>query len=246
MRLVFLGTTGYHPSETRHTLCLMLPECGLMLDAGTSLFRAVDYLETPALDIFLTHAHLDHIIGLTYLFDLLYLKPLERITVHAEADKLRAIDEHLFFPAIFPKKPPFEGRALAADVPLPQGGRLHWFPLTHPGGVVGYRLDWPGHSMAYVTDTTATVDVRYLDEIRGVDLLVHECYFADGMEEWADVTGHSCTTPVAQVARAADVGRLVLVHLNPLAAEPDPIGIERARSIFPRTELASDRMEIEF
>ena len=43
------------------------------------------------------------------------------------------------------------------------------FPLDHPGGSIGLRLDWPGHSMAYVTDTTATVDAQYIEAIRGVD-----------------------------------------------------------------------------
>ena len=60
MKVVLLGTTGYHPSESRHTPCMLLPECGVMFDAGTAMFRAPRYLTLPTLDIFLTHAHLDH------------------------------------------------------------------------------------------------------------------------------------------------------------------------------------------
>ena len=59
--------------------------------------------------------------------------------------------------------------------------------------------------MAYVTDTTARADAKYLDAIRGVDLLVHECYFPDSMAELAALTGHSVTTRVAQLARNAGV-----------------------------------------
>jgi ribonuclease BN (tRNA processing enzyme) len=51
---------------------------------------------------------------------------------------------------------------------------------------------------------------------------------------------------VAQAARRAGVGRLLLVHLNPLAAEEDPIQLEIARSIFPRTEIGKDLMELDF
>ena len=69
--------------------------------------------------------------------------------------------------------------------------------------------------MAYVTDTTARDDADYIDKIRGVDLLIHECYFPDGWEDKAKLTGHSCISPVARVARAAGVGRMVLVHINP-------------------------------
>ena len=246
MKLVLLGTTGYHPNDRRHTPCLLLPQCGVMLDAGTAMYRAGGYLETSELDIFLSHAHLDHVVGLTYLFDVLRTHPLERITVHAEADKLAAVDEHLFSETLFPKKPPMELRPLDGEVPVGVGGRLTHFPLVHPGGVVGYRIDWPDRSMAYVTDTTASVDAAYVEHIRGVDLLVHECYFPDSKAEWSAKTGHSCTTPTAEVARAAGVGRLVLVHLNPLSTEADPIGLETARAIFPATELGEDLMEVEF
>src|SRR3974377_1777536 len=96
MKLILLGTTGYHPNPRRHTPCLLLPECGVMLDAGTAMFRAAKLLQTATLDIFLTHAHLDHVIGLTYLFDVMYEHPLEQVTVHGAADKLAAIDRHLF------------------------------------------------------------------------------------------------------------------------------------------------------
>ena len=248
MKLVLLGTTGYHPNEQRHTPCMLLPECGAMFDAGTAMFRAPRYLETTTLDIFLTHAHLDHIIGLTYLFSVVRQHPLERTRVFGEPEKLAAIQEHLFSKHIFPVLPPIEFCSLPSDafVELPSGLRITHFPLKHVGGTVGYRVDWPDRSMAYVTDTTAALDADYIDRIRGVDLLVHECYFPDGYEEWAIKTGHSCTTPVAQVAKAAQVGRLVIVHVDPVVTEDDPIGLDIAREIFPDTELGTDLQEIEF
>lgn len=245
MKLHLLGTTGYHPTETRHTPCLVIPEHGVMLDAGTATFRAGRYLTEPELDIFLSHAHLDHIIGLTYLFNVARMCPVRRIRVHGEPEKLQAIQEHLLAPAIFPAKPPCEFVPLAEEVPL-HGGRATHFPLAHPGGTIGIRLDWPGHSMAYVTDTIADPEAAYVEKIRGVDVLVHECYFPDDRAEWARVTGHSHTTPVAQVAQKAGVGRLVLVHVDPFSTEADPIGLDVARSIFPNTELGEDLMEIEF
>jgi ribonuclease Z len=246
MRLVLLGTSGYHPNDRRHTLCLMIPECGIVLDAGTGMFRVANHLETSELDVFLSHAHLDHVVGLTYLLSTLYVHPLDRITIHGDAAKLAAVDEHMFSEHLFPKKPPYQLRPLAGEVALPRGGRLGHFPLRHHGGSIGFRLDWPGRSMAYVTDTTAAADADYVERIRGVDLLVHECYFPDAYAELAERTGHSCTSPVAEVARTAGVGRLVLVHVNPLATEADPIGLDTARAIFPATELGEDLMELEF
>ena len=46
MRVVLLGTGGYHPNERRETACIMFPELGLIFDAGTSFYRVPDYLET--------------------------------------------------------------------------------------------------------------------------------------------------------------------------------------------------------
>jgi ribonuclease BN (tRNA processing enzyme) len=246
MKLVLLGTTGYHPNERRHTPCMLLPECGVMLDAGTAMFRAPRYLQTRDLHIFLSHIHLDHVVGLSYLLNIVRVHPLDRIVVYGEPDKLVAINEHLFSELLFPKKPPMEMRPLEHEVPLPQAGRLTHFPLEHNGGTIGFRLDWPDHSMAYVTDVTASPSADYVRKIRGVNLLVHECYFSDEHAEWAKKTCHSCTTPVAQVARKAGVGRLVLVHLNPLSDADDPVGLDTARAIFPRTQLGEDLMELEF
>ena len=246
MKLLLLGTTGYHPNGRRHTACLMLPELGIVLDAGTAFFRVREHLATDELDIFLTHSHLDHVVGLTFLYDVLYEKSMRGVTVHAAHEKIDAIDRLLLDEALFPVKLPCQFEPLDAPVALRGDGRLTYFPLEHPGGSLGFRLDWPGHSMAYVTDTMATEDAPYIDAIRDVDLLIHECYFPDGYEQVAEQTGHSCITPVAQVARAAGAGRLILVHLNPLDESDDPVGVETARAIFPKTELGNDLMEVEF
>lgn len=217
-----------------------------MFDAGTAVFRAAEYLVTPELDIFLSHAHIDHVVGLTYLLSVVEAHPLRRITVHGLPEKLKAIDEHLFAPALFPVRPQFDFCPLDDGVISVGGGRLTHFPLKHRGGSVGYRIDWPGHSMAYITDTAADLNAAYVEKIRGVDLLIHECYFADDRADWAEKTGHSHITPVAEVARQAGVKQLVLVHFDPRSTADDPVGLDIARSIFPNTILGEDRMELEF
>ena len=246
MKLLLLGTTGYHPNDRRHTACMMLPELGVVLDAGSAMFRVREYLETETLDIFLSHAHLDHVVGLTYMFDVLYDRTMQRVTVHGEQAKLDTIRKHLFSELMFPVDPPFEMQPIQPSTVLPQGGKLTHFPLKHPGGSIGMRLDWPDRSMAYVTDTIAAVDADYVEKIRGVDLLVHECYFGDDMAEQAELTGHSCLSHVAEVAAAAEVGRLVLVHINPLLASDDQLDLATARKVFPQTEIGVDRMALEF
>jgi ribonuclease BN (tRNA processing enzyme) len=246
MQLALLGTAGYHPNESRQTACFMLPEVGVVLDAGTGFFRVGPRLMTDELDIFLTHTHLDHVFGLTFLFDVLYGRTMKRVEVHADPAKLAAVQNHLLFELLFPVALPCQYRPLAGPVSLASGGVLTSFPLTHPGESLGFRLDWPGHSMAYVTDTVADPTASYVERIRGVDLLVHECNFADEFHDRAKLTGHSHTTPVAQVAKQAEVGQLLLVHLNPLVDGDDPVGLDVARAIFPRTAVARDNMLVEF
>ena len=244
MKIVFLGTAGYHPNEHRQTTCMMIPSAGIVFDAGTSLFRLPQHIETDQLDVFLSHAHLDHVIGLTYLLDVLYQRPLDEVRVHGDATKLKAIREHVFSSELFPVEPPYVERPLKDPVTVGDA-RITWKPLTHPGGSLGYRVDWPEKSLAFITDTTADPQADYVEFVRGVDVLVHECNFPDGLEDLAEKTGHSCLTPVVQLAKRAEVGGLVLHHFNPLTVGIELDALTQAEKLFSPIVLAEDGMEIE-
>ncbi|MEQ9410770.1 MAG: MBL fold metallo-hydrolase [Fuerstiella sp.] len=245
MRVIFLGTGGYHPNERRHTACVLLPDHGVALDAGTGFFRVQQHLKTNTLDVFLTHAHLDHICGLTFFLVPVLKGDVSEVRIHGTKATLNAVRQHLFAQELFPIEPPFQWHELSPeqDTVLPDGGRLSWTSLQHPGGSIGYRIDWPDRSLAYVTDTTAPGN--YLDFIRDVDVLIHECYFPDDMQDWAQKTGHSSATAVAELARQSGAKRLYLVHADPQHPEDDPIGLKAIQAIFPQAELAEDLQQIE-
>lgn len=243
MDLHLLGTAGYHPNNQRQTACLMIPEAGIVFDAGTGFFRVRDLIQTRDLHVFLSHSHLDHCVGLSFFIDVIFEKDIENFYVYAETEKIDAIRNNLFSELLFPLQPEFHWIEIndnVIDVPL--NGKLRSFPLVHPGGSLGFRVDWPEHSMAYVTDTTASAESDYVSEIKGVDLLVHECHFPDGYEQMAKTTGHSCLTPVAEVSREADVGMTVIIHLNPLNEDQPALDLTAVQPIFENMLIGQDQM----
>lgn len=250
MHIQILGSGGYYPNDRRHTACLFFPDLGLSLDAGTGFFRLPSRLRTDTLRIFLSHAHLDHIVGLTYLLVPLSQGRLKEVIVYGAPETLGAVREHLFHPRLFPVEPPLqyveldEGRVLSDGNLMLSYQRLP----SHPGGSMAYRLELgdrpgqPGRTMAYVTDTV--VDGTYTEFVRGVDLLIHECNFSDAQADFCVKTGHSHTSQVVALAAEAEVGRLLLLHIDPLLIGDDPIDLASARAIFPNTDLAEDLLDV--
>src|SRR3546814_2853899 len=64
----------------------------------------------------------------------------------------------------------------AGDVLEPKPGvRLITAPLNHPNGATGYRVDFAGRSLCYVTDTEhdeERLDRNVLELIEGADLVI--------------------------------------------------------------------------
>ncbi|MCL4263908.1 MAG: hypothetical protein KJ069_11865 [Anaerolineae bacterium] len=260
MKLILLGTTGFIPTDTAQTACYLLPEVGVLLDAGSGLYRLPAYLPTVPLDIYLSHAHADHTSGLDYLFAGYFLSdvktsecPLNEETIagfigranHSLAQTCIHADETTLA-VVKPKyyELPFVWRTLQAQESLPGGGVLTHFWLENP--TIGYRLDWPGHSLAYITDTIARPEAAYVTKIAGVDVLLHDCNVPDHLAALADVIGHGYLTAVAQVAARAQVKRLILIHHSTLDILNYTADLEHARQIFPLIEVGYDGMAVDF
>jgi len=249
MRLHCLGTVGYHPSPDRQTSCYFLPESGILLDAGSGLFRLTETIETDSLDILLSHAHLDHTVGLTFLLDVLHQRPVNRLRIWGESDKIAAIREHLFHELLFPAQLDAEWIPIDQKTEFQIGEvNVSWRAQQHPGGSVAYRLDWPSQKrLVYATDTTGDTSDEHAQWSHGADLLMHECYFRDQASAWARKTGHSWTGRVAEVAIASEPKTLLLTHINPLEKADDPIGFDSIREkVDCDVVLAIDGMVVDF
>ena len=57
--------------------------------------------------------------------------------------------------------------------------------------------------------------------------------------------GSTRLTPVAELAKTAEVGRLILVHVNPLASSAEVQKLESARAIFSALEIGCDKMIVD-
>jgi phosphoribosyl 1,2-cyclic phosphodiesterase len=207
----------------------------IVLDAGSgirSLGAALARGRRPSrIDVFLSHFHLDHILGFPF-FAPLYEEDAV-IVLHAPRlcgwDAGRILDV-IFGPPFFPLgsdaiRPRL--RIETVDSGAWRAGALEVaaLPVPHPGGAVGYRVSDGRTSLAYVPDCELSRAGRGeeggagYEEIRrfveGVDLLVHDAMYtpleAAGRRGW----GHSTWEEALELAVAAGVARLAGFHHDP-------------------------------
>jgi len=224
--LLPLGTNGFLPTGGRGTMSFLVARESdvVLLDAGTGLGRLLEpdlsarLVGLERLDIVLSHYHLDHVVGLSYLPGVARRLP---VRIFAPAPPLTEFGpealERLISPPLFPVG--FDEWPMAVEVVAYSGPelvagsfRFATRPQRHPGGSVGLRL---GDELAYVTDTLA--DPETAEFARGVGTLLHEVWVTDeeAARDPASVTGHSAVGDVARLAREAAPGRLVPVHHRP-------------------------------
>ena len=232
LRLIPLGSNGFYPSHGRQTMSFLVltPGGALLLDAGTGLGRlgqpeiAATLQEVERLEIVLSHYHLDHVVGLSYLPGVWRERPA-RIwapappLVDGRPESLRSLLAPPLFPATLENFPlPVEVVAYDAGGFSVCGLEIGARRQRHPGGSVGLRL---GSTLAYVTDTE--LDEATVEFARGARLLLHEVWLTEAeLEAGAPGgAGHSTPEGVADLARRAGVERLLPVHHHPKRTAPE-------------------------
>lgn len=243
MKVKFLGTAGYTPTEHRHTNCVMLPDEGIVFDAGTGFFRVKNNLKTAKLDVLLSHYHPDHIYGLTFMLGHFYKLNLD-VNIYGP-EGIEGLEERLSFPIKF-KDHTFNINLKKIEKKFNLGEvvvETKLFP--HADQVsAGYRLEKNNKVLCYLTDLIPLDDET--DFVKDADLLIHECYFYKSEEELAKLTNHSYTTQVATIAKKANVKLLALYHLNPLLEEEKLQNyVKECEEIFKNTILPDDKVEVE-
>src|SRR3990170_3242740 len=109
-----------------------------------------------------------------------------------------------------------------------------------PGEVLGPPRR--GRKIVYTGDTMP--HDALIEMARNADVLIHDATSDAALEEKANRYGHSSSRQAAEVARKANVGRLVLTHLSPRYEDPTSI-LEDAKKIFEMVQVAEDFLEID-
>ncbi|MBN9070639.1 MAG: MBL fold metallo-hydrolase [Rhizobiales bacterium] len=246
-----------------NTACIELT-CGgrtLILDAGSGLRQAGEALTASGVaeaDIFLTHSHYDHVIGLPF-FTPLY-DPKIRITLWCGHMSGRMTARELLGAFMSPPWFPVEVDSCTAnlayrdfvpgDVLAPaEDIAVRTAPLNHPGGCVGYRVEWAGRAVALVSDTEhmpGTLDPVILDFIRGADLVIYDTTYTDAEMQRFRGFGHSSWQQGIRLCEAAGAKRLALFHHDPARTDAQLAAIERdARERFAGAFAARDGLTLE-
>lgn len=241
----FWGVRGSIPAPAAanlryggNTSCLEV-RCGeelIILDAGSGLRSLGVELECKAEggaiegSLLLSHTHWDHIQGLPFFAPGYRAENHFRLFVGpGKADRIVQGLRDQMSPLHFPVR--FENMAglrpveeLGANQDTVGSFAVATFPLNHPGGCTGFRLEAHGKSIAYLPDhepfgsTTpqALASQRALEEfLKNVDLLVLDTQYTAEEYSARRGWGHGSLPESVDLAVAANARELVLFHHDP-------------------------------
>jgi phosphoribosyl 1,2-cyclic phosphodiesterase len=256
LTLRFWGTRGSIPSPGPATVryggntpCVEVRTSDnwlIILDAGTGIRELGRSLieraggGKVAGDIFLTHAHWDHIQGIPF-FAPIFLKG-NHFTIWGSQSLETSIDRVLrdqMSPTVFPVT--FEEldaridfQSLTDEPTAGNGYVVSAMPVRHPGGALGYRFTngiAGDRALVYVSDNELSPAARYADHpgwrerfvafTRGAAVLVHDTMYTSAEYDSFVGWGHSTYSDAVELALEAGVERLVLFHHRPERTDDD-------------------------
>jgi phosphoribosyl 1,2-cyclic phosphodiesterase len=227
-----------------NTACIEL-RCGphtLFFDAGSGIRPAGDALKAAGIndfDVFFTHCHYDHILGLPFFHPFYDPKTQVRLWSGHLAGRMttREMVSEFMRPPWFPVKLEICEANLdtvdfvSGDVLRPREGVvIRTASLNHPGGCIGYRIEWGGRAVAVITDTEhvpGTLDEAILGLIENADLVIYDCtYTEEEMKKYRGY-GHSTWQQGIKLCEAANARQLALFHHDPARTDIQIEAIEQ-------------------
>lgn len=243
--------------------CSVEMHCGghvLIFDVGSgaeALSRHLVEENIENFDLFFSHCHYDHIIGLPF------LKPLYQHDVKArlhaghfeDAMTCKQMVSGLMAPPFFPITPShFDADIEFLDFRPPDTLSPHadvaieTLRLNHPNGCVGYRVNHGGKAVCYVTDhehIPGAANEELQAFVKDADILIYDSMYTDSEFDHYRGYGHSTWEEGVRLSQTAGVKRLVLFHHRPGRDDVDLRTIEaEAQRHFPDTIVARTGLEL--
>jgi phosphoribosyl 1,2-cyclic phosphodiesterase len=227
-----------------NTACIEM-QCGphrLFFDAGSGIRPAGEALMAAAIndfDVFFTHCHYDHVVGLPFFFP--FYDPKTRVRLWSGHLAGRMTTWQML--SEFMRPPWFPVRLeickanldckdfVSGDVLRPRKGvAIRTASLNHPGGCIGYRVEWGGRCVAVISDTEhepGKLDPAILGLIEHADLVIYDCtYTEEEMQQYRGY-GHSTWQQGVKLCEAAGAQRLALFHHDPARTDIELDAIEQ-------------------
>jgi phosphoribosyl 1,2-cyclic phosphodiesterase len=230
----------------------------LILDAGTGLRNLGNqFLEEGVRHarLLLTHTHWDHINGFPF------FKPgfrrehvFEIMAGHLPPGGAREVLAGQMAQPTFPvpleamqARLVFEDFVAGDSFALPGGLKIRTVALNHPNGATGYRIEYAGRALCYVTDTEHVVgkpDQSILGFIEGADLVVYDSTYTDQEFDQRIGWGHSTWQEAIRLGRTARVRNLAIFHHDPDHDDAYMREVEQqARAEWEHAVVARERMK---
>lgn len=228
MILHALGTCGPYPRAGGACSGYLIEGGGarVLLDCGTgTLARLVARCPVEALDaVILSHLHYDHMSDMLPMqYALAFSGRKASLPVYAPTEP-EAVHALLRGPA-------YSLREIGDEVRV-NGLRIAWTRAAHPVPATGVRLEAEGRRLFYTGDTNWWDGLT--EAAQGADLLLADAGLL--ARDWTPAAPHLSAKLCGELARCADVGRLLLTHLSPRYAPEDVLA--EARGAFEGAQLA--------
>jgi len=256
MHIYPIGTAGFIPTQNRETSCVLIKtdKSALLFDAGTGVRRLADdkYRKILSgidiLHVFLSHLHLDHTAGFTWLLRLwpgkiiVYI-PTRPLVQFDGKESINIYTSHPFFGLPIERWPNFGGINFIDRKEVDCGEfKVRIIAQKHSGGSVGYRTG----NFAYITD--AEPGENHVDFIRDCELVLADTMYDEADFNVHDNKGeHGWGLGNAGICREANVKKLGLIHIDPsYNGERLDNLLNQTRTIFPHAfiPLESDEYYI--